>query len=447
MNNKIEKFNIIYSQKSCDKVFILSKNGNGLILEKVLYDDLIEDKCCEELKYKLLLNSFYKTDRFEIRSLKPKISFFMIDFSTCCNLGCYYCLRDFISRGSVIKENELFAILDYIKNYVKSNGNRPITIQPWGGEPFLAYKEILKMDDFFKENNIKAEIVIQTNGTLITQEIAKELHDRKISVAVSIDGNEKIHNIHRKYFDGKDSYFKVIEGIKNLQKYNGYNVQTISVVTKMSLDYLEDSIISFAKDLKIKKIKLNFVHPNSDVFPMESVLTEKDIPMFYERLINILLKLYKEGYTITDMNIYDRIINLFKGWNSELCHSNGCLGGYKFITFSRDGNIYPCELVGNEIVKIGNIQDGDLTDILEKSIQSNPFFLKKNDFKCDKCPWYVYCRGGCTASIISYKKSFTEIDETQCSINEYLYPKLIEYALTNKKVIEILSLGEIKIED
>ena len=65
-------------------------------------------------------------------------------------------------------------------NYWKNNPSFHLSIQPWGGEPLLEYPLILKIRENFKAAGLDPEIVIETNATLITSDIAKGLYKNNI---------------------------------------------------------------------------------------------------------------------------------------------------------------------------------------------------------------------------------------------------------------------------
>lgn len=447
LNNVLEKYHIAYFKENEKNAVIISTNGKLLLLDKKLFNDLKNNKPSEALLNKLSINGFTgEFNSIDFKKIERGIRFFMIDFSTCCNLSCYYCLRDFVSKGSIIKKEELQPILDYIYEYCLEYHVYEISIQPWGGEPLLAFDLILFMDDYFKKHQIKANISIQTNGTLLSEKRCIELQKRNISLGISIDGNAYIHNLHRPFFNGNDSYKETLNAIKLIRKIYDHDVATISVITKHSIEHIVSSITSLS-EAGVGKIKFNIVHPNSDAFPLEDVPDKLDIEKMYEAEIKTLIQLNRDGKTIYDTNINDRLINLLVGYNGELCHSFGCLGGYKFVTVARNGDIYPCELVGHEQVKIGNISQGDLHHQIMLSIYNgNHYFDKKDNEKCHSCIFERYCKGGCTASILSYNKALTNIDDVQCDINTYLYPTLIDLILNKPEDIYYLSGKQIKIE-
>lgn len=435
-----------YCIDESDSVFLRNLQGGSLIVDRAVLDMLLAGDL-QQLSSKLYARGFVEgLQRFDIWKHSPCPRFFMIDFTTRCNLNCYYCLRNFPDEGENITWEQLVDIVDYISKYCHEYSINEIWIQPWGGEPLLALDLIYKMLDRFSENGIKVNVSIQSNGLLLNDATVQELKSRNISLGISIDGCKEIHDFHRKTWHDGGSFDRVAKAIETVRKYYGQNFGTITVNSKFSLEYIEKSLDCFAKELQIKSIKMNLMHPNSDSFDQSSTVSEVDIPQFIERVFNKLISLNREGYSIFDSNIRDKLENLLLGGCSELCHSDGCTGGFSSVTFSRDGKIYPCELVGYDEIKLGSIQEGKLLpSLIESSVECNPYFMQKTCFDCNSCPWYVHCRGGCTASIMSYGKQFGNIDSRECAINRYLYPRLIELILCSPKDVEYLTNGKVKI--
>ncbi len=68
-------------------------------------------------------------------------------------------------------------------------------------------------------------------------------------------------------------------------------------------------------------------------------------------------------------------------------------------------------------------------------------FLREKSEKCKKCPWKSYCQGGCTCRVLTKQCGGT--DNTECVINNTVYPLLIELILTKPRVVNVLTGLEI----
>ena len=79
-----------------------------------------------------------------------------------------------------------------------------------GGEPLLR-KDIWELASFAKRQGIG--VVLSTNGTLITQEIASNIRDIGFrEVGISLDGTEQTHDMLR---GRKHAYQEALQGIRN----------------------------------------------------------------------------------------------------------------------------------------------------------------------------------------------------------------------------------------
>jgi len=104
---------------------------------------------------------------------------FDLEFSRACNLNCLYCYA-----GGQVVDNELSykEILSVIEQAVELGARQVVNIG--GGEPLLYpfYWDILK-----KERLCGLKSITFTNGTLITEDIAKKLFDLHESIALKMN--------------------------------------------------------------------------------------------------------------------------------------------------------------------------------------------------------------------------------------------------------------------
>ncbi|MDC7240505.1 MAG: radical SAM protein, partial [Spirochaetales bacterium] len=157
-----------------------------------------------------------------------------------CNLHCAYCF--YLSKEELFfheKKKEYIMspkVLErYVKEYIQS---QPPTAQEvvfaWqGGEPTLLgtgfFEDVLRLQKKHNIRNIKISNSIQTNGTLITDEMARFFKENDFLVGISIDGPEELHNRYRLNRSGKDSFHQVMAGIEKLKKHS-VEFNTLTVV-------------------------------------------------------------------------------------------------------------------------------------------------------------------------------------------------------------------------
>jgi MoaA/NifB/PqqE/SkfB family radical SAM enzyme len=103
-----------------------------------------------------------------------------------------------------------------------------------GGEPLLRGDLFELIAEAIKLN---LRVVISTNGTLITQEIAARLVDGGVSYAgISLDGPEKVHD---KFRNSPGSFVRTMAGIENCQR-AGIKTGLRFTITEQNYKYAGD---------------------------------------------------------------------------------------------------------------------------------------------------------------------------------------------------------------
>ena len=127
-----------------------------------------------------------------------------IEVTTRCNSSCLHCFaRSGISRHSSLPVDLVKEIM--VEGYDAGYRHLHIT----GGEPLL-WKGLFEALDYGFGVGYET-IFMNTNGTLITEEISKRLADYgSFSISVSLDGPEDLHDRIR----GKGSHKRTMRGIE-----------------------------------------------------------------------------------------------------------------------------------------------------------------------------------------------------------------------------------------
>lgn len=429
-----------------------SKNGCSIILETILTNQILCHTISEELAFRLIQRGLItnKNSMAPIVDEHIQPTFFIFDLTQACNFRCVYCFRHLEDKVTTISDDNLDAIVKYIINYCKKYHIKDFCIQPWGGEPLIAFEKIKRMDDAFKDAGLNPLISIETNASLITEQLAEEASKRNIRLGISIDGYSDIQNMHRPLMSGAPSFNKMKKGVEIISRFeNLKNYGVVCVLTSKSFPYLSDIIEFFGTELKIKCFKLNLIKDNPVMKDAQLCLSEEQIIAAQNILIDKLVDLNNRGFEITELNVQEKLMNLLVRSKSNICTSRGCMGGTKMIAFDQDGRIYPCDVTDYKEESIGNVHiSGDLIELVKAAkIANNDFFAKKHSDICNKCPFWFFCKGGCTTAI-KYKLGKVEgVDNQECLANLSLYPRLINLILTNPEAITALTRNRIKIFD
>ncbi|MCM8820646.1 MAG: radical SAM protein [Candidatus Omnitrophica bacterium] len=342
-----------------------------------------------------------------------------------CNLRCQHCYEDagILSKGlpAELTEEEKVRVMEEI---VKTNIP---TFAFAGGEPlmdptFWNIAEIGKRAGLYMS--------INTNGTLITEEVAERLKEVGFAYyGVSLDGaNAEVHDGFRGV---QGSFERALAGIKNLIRVGEADKTCIAfTVARENKDEIH-KMIKLRDRLGIKKIVLyNYIPCGRAGFESDISCEEREelFSIFYEDLKNgkeCLLstapqfgryckQMYEKGagdYTVLghfSSGSVEKLENLV-----ELI--GGCGAGRAYIAIQPDGGITPCVYmpdvcIGN-MKKNGEIKKENLLDIWKNSEVLNIIRERRKHPEISGCKgrYFSVC-GGCVARSYAYFEDFLSPD-------------------------------------
>lgn len=317
--------------------------------------------------------------------------------SSNCNLDCKYCFyhslaneRSEFSKG-MMSAQTAYRVVDSALDFADGT-DVYFTFQ--GGEPLLQPLEFYTgFVDYVKKHNKKNSKInycLQTNGTLITDELARFLADNGFLVGVSLDGDREL-NRYRVYYDGRESFDDVLNGIEKLKKYNvKFNV--LSVLTK-------NTALNFRQAYRFfKSNNLRYLQFIIGLRPMKSEYDEnmfmscEDYEYFLTKGFNIYFNDYMRGDYVS-VRSFDNYISLVNGGNAEQCGMNGFCSN-QFVV-EGDGSVYPCDFYCTDEWYLGNINKSSFKELY--NLPKTAEFLKtsfKLDDRCKDCEYFYVCRGG-----------------------------------------------------
>lgn len=251
-----------------------------------------------------------------------------------CNCSCTYCYIPHHERSKKAEYTFLSSAVTQFTEELKQNDiNKQAEIRFIGGEPYLEFEHLLKITDYFLTEIKTGQIVINSNGTLITENSIKRFNvnqlERIIHI-ISLDGLERKHNGRRKLKNGNNAYSLAVNGIKLLQKYK------MPVFLNMVLD--EYTLDGFKPYLEFLKHELN-IHQLS-----VSLLFNPNKKTANETKFQLLKEVYKfaADYEVL-IGGHHRL--LLGAKIPELL----CRAGEQTILLSGDKKIYACQrFVGRE---------------------------------------------------------------------------------------------------
>ena len=162
-----------------------------------------------------------------------------IELTSRCNLRCKHCYND---SGELKEEISEQAFQNILNCYDRD-------IEPYisfsGGEPLL-HPQIWDFADMAIESGVR-NILMISNATLITKEIAKKIKDRNISMQISINSTKpELHNA----MCGEGSLQKTMIGLENLRE---ANVEKILVRYGRNVKFIKEYRTSWLSYSKISQ--------------------------------------------------------------------------------------------------------------------------------------------------------------------------------------------------
>ena len=336
--------------------------------------------------------------------IKPRLQLIAWEITRSCNLFCAHC------RASAAKDSyedelsteECFHLIDEILE-----AGRPIIILT-GGEPLIR-QDVFLIAKYAVTRGLR--VVVGTNGTLITEEMAAKLSDIPVSrLGISVDF--PVTELQDDFRGKAGAFEAAMKGIANARR-AGIEVQINSTVTKLNIHYL-DELLSLSLRVGASAFHPFLLVPTGRGKNLESAELS---PEQYEETLNwIYDKQLELGERIffkpTDAPHYLRVVKQRQkqsqvngipvlgragsamGHNSVNSITRGCLAGTGFCFISHRGSVQGC---GYLDVEAGNVRKQPFSQIWLDS----PLFNDLRDIsnikgKCGVCEYKRIC-GGCRA--------------------------------------------------
>jgi uncharacterized protein len=278
-----------------------------------------------------------------------------------CNIDCSYCYLPDRSNPSRMSEDVLRAL--YASVFSSTRLREPISFVWHSGEPLALpisyYESALRICQEVNRGFGKTySHGIQTNAILVTDEWAKFLLANDVSVCVSIDGPQPLHDRFRRDRSGKGTHHKVMQGVRLLQE-NGVAFSVICVLTYESLSQ-SDEIYDFFIGNAIYSIAFNIDEiegPNHS-----STFAREDATARYREFHRKLLLKIHAGGNILEVREYSRIFGVIAANRTDE-FLEGTNRPFTVISVDWKGNFstFSPELLGSASVKYGDFILGNVT--------------------------------------------------------------------------------------
>ena len=329
-----------------------------------------------------------------------------------CNLACKYCY--YLEKNKLYPTAQRHLMSDEIleqftREYIEAQTMSQVLFTWHGGEPLLRsidfYRKALSLQQKYAGGR-RIDNVIQTNGTLLTDEWCEFFAQNHWLVGISIDGPQPDHDHYRLTAAGKPSWKKVMQGIKLLKKH-GVEWNAMAVVNAYNVNHPMEFYRFFKENgcqfLQFTPIVERLTR-HEDGRTLASLADKNEIPLSEASvtpeqwgyfLCAIFDEWVRKDVGKIFVEIFDCTLANWMGISPGICaYSKEC--GHAGV-MEHNGDVYSCDHFVFPEYKLGNIRDHSLIDMLYGEQQQEFSRLKHSSLprQCKECDMEFACHGEC----------------------------------------------------
>ena len=329
-----------------------------------------------------------------------------------CNLACKYCY--YLEKNNLYQNSHRHLMTDemleqFTREYIEAQ-TMPQVLFTWhGGEPLMRsidfYKKALALQKKYA-NGKQIDNVIQTNGTLLTDEWCEFFAKNHWLVGISIDGPQEYHDHYRVTPAEKPSWEKVMQGIQLLKKHR-VEWNAMAVVNAYNAEHPLE-FYHFFRDNGCQYLQFTPIverlTEHEDGRTLASLADDREIPLADASVTpqqwgNFLCTIFddwvRHDVGKTFVEIFDCTLANWMGVPPGICaYSKEC--GHAGV-MEHNGDVYSCDHFVFPEYKLGNIRDQSLIDMLYGEKQQAFSRLKHTSLprQCKECDMEFACHGEC----------------------------------------------------
>lgn len=313
-----------------------------------------------------------------------------------CNFGCPWCYAE---GTNYLKEKTMsLGLAKDLVDFSQSIGTKNFILI--GGEPTY-YPDIFELLKYIKSKNLK--VTIATNGYRFSDKhFIKEIEDFVNSIGFSI---KAANREQQKQLTGTDSFEKIEQAIRNLQEVKKFKVNYSTVVSRSTIDNMEEFAQTFARLAPSSGLTYSLCNPsinkpgvinNEHVVPDEE-LVEKVVSKWptVSKILNDRVCLVQScQQCLWPKNFIDEL-------KAKKQISFGCqIMSQKGLIFDPDGKVLTCNsLTDYPIAEFSKtFKDKESFEKFWKSYKIRNLYKKFYEYpklECKTCEVYKECGGGC----------------------------------------------------
>ena len=330
-----------------------------------------------------------------------------------CNLACDYCY--YLEKQKLYQNGEKHVMSDqltevFVREYIQSQFGREVNFTWHGGEPMIRplsyYKKVVRWQRQYAEGKTILNC-LQTNGTLLTPEWCRFLHDEGWLVGISIDGPQNMHDAYRMRRNGAPTWEKVMQGIEMLDRYE-VEWNAMAVVNDITAARPLEFYRFFRDELECRYLQftpvVERIHRHQDGRHLAHVMDGEEYAVasfsvtpeaWGEFLCTMFDEWYRNDVGEMFVQTFEATLANWAGVTPGVCSLSDWCG--HAAVMEHNGDIYCCDHFVFPEYYLGNIRNRGILDMLnsEKQMAFADMKTKGLPAQCHKCQWQFACHGEC----------------------------------------------------
>ncbi len=330
-----------------------------------------------------------------------------------CNLACDYCY--YLEKQKLYPDTAGHLMSEpltevFIREYIQSQFVPEVNFTWHGGEPMMRplsyYRKVVAWQRQYAGGKAIMNC-IQTNGTLLTPEWCRFLHDEGWLVGISIDGPRDMHDAYRTRRNGAPTWHRVMQGIDMLERY-GVEWNAMAVVNDITASRPLDFYRFFRDELGCRYLQftpvVERIRRHSDGRHLAHVMDGEEYELapfsvspraWGEFLCQVFDEWYAHDVGEMFVQTFEATLANWAGVTPGVCSLSDWCG--HAAVMEHNGDVYCCDHFVFPEYYLGNIRHRGLPDMMDSERQRTFAAMKTGGLptQCRRCQWQFACHGEC----------------------------------------------------
>ena len=278
-----------------------------------------------------------------------------LNVSGSCNLQCRYCFAPQAGASDasmMTPEVAQSAVAMLSRLWQMGSQRQPARIIFFGGEPLLNRKVILRTIHFSRAwgcaHGIPFAYSLATNATLLTAGDLGWIRREQLTVYVSLDGPQAVHDRHRLFHNGQGSFAKTIANSRTLLAFTPDQVSVRATLAAGTCEFAE--VMDFLTDQGFRSVSIKVMNDNnrSGVAPAQPDLHQMHAGL--DRAVDSLLRANRRGVQCAPF--FEHLTSLRTGRYRPFT----CGAGSSALCVAPSGEVYPCHrFLDDDHYRVGHV--------------------------------------------------------------------------------------------